>query len=94
MSRRNSRDQKAIRRLRRALQVTPPGSIDLVAWLVDNGHAKSKRAARELILAKKVKADSHPLGIDRGYDKLLDREVEYVNPLVPAELRGRIIVSN
>lgn len=94
MSRKNSVHQKKVRRLRRALQVSPPAYINLLEYMVDHGYAPTKKEATEIILAKRVRADSHPLGVARAYDPVLDREVEYVSPFVPAELRGRIVVSS
>lgn len=46
---------------RRAL----PAYFDLVTWLVDNGHARTKPEAKRIILDKKVKHESHTLGVDK-----------------------------
>jgi hypothetical protein len=92
MSQKNSKEAKALRRLRRALQVSPPGKLDLVQYLIDRGHASSIKAARELILAGRVRADSHRLGVKAYHDPLLDKQVEYVDPIIPTEFRDRIMV--
>lgn len=68
--------------------------MDLVQWLRDRGHADTVRKANALILNRQVRSESHPLGIARAYDAQLDREVEYVNPYVPASLRNTIQVIN
>lgn len=57
-------EQKKRRRIAKELRREPlPARIDLVQWLMDRGHAKTKRQARELILAKRVRSDSHTLGV-------------------------------
>lgn len=106
MSRR-SPEQKKRRRVAKSLRRSPlPASIDLVDYLVTRGHASTKRAARDLILAKKVKSESHVLGIKRAsvpgpkaeLELALGREVtmvekDVVAPLVPASLRSTITVA-
>lgn len=81
----------------RALTRKPlPSYIDLVRWLVDRGHAKTRREARAVILAGRVKANSHTLGVgEQPYltpdGKVKTRKVVF--PHVPADLGGDIIVS-
>ena len=99
-------EQKKRRRVAKALRRKPlPAYFDLVEFLVSRGHAKSKRAAHDLILAKKVKSDSHVLGVTKalvpGKTALLDVlsgreaamvEQEVVAPLVDAKLRASVTV--
>ncbi len=61
MSARHS-EEKAIRRLRKALRQTPECWIDLVQWLKDRRHAQTTGEAKRLLLAGKVKVESHPVG--------------------------------
>lgn len=81
----------------RALTRKPlPAYIDLVQWLIDHGHAKTKKAARDIILADRVKANSHTLGVgEQPYltadNKIKTRKVVF--PHVPADLRGDLIVT-
>jgi hypothetical protein len=57
-------EQKKRRRVAKQLRRRPlPARIDLIQWLLDHDHAKTRKQARELILDKRVKADSHTLGI-------------------------------
>lgn len=88
-----------------------PAYINLIEYMLDRRMARSKREAKEMILAKRVKVDSHPLGVKQHKalkkgaaasvalglrdPKESDFEVvDYVDPIVPAELRGRIQVVN
>jgi ribosomal 50S subunit-recycling heat shock protein len=104
---------KQVAKLRKALRRGRLDSfIDLVEYLVDRRMAKSKREARELILAKRVRVDSHPLGVKTRkevpaatmlrihlgllpHGKLDDylEDVEYVDPVVPADVRGRVYIA-
>lgn len=73
-----------------------PAYFDLVQWLIDHGHASTRRSARELILAKRVKSDSHPLGVVKS---LVEKDgiavaKDIVDPRVPVARRANIIVSN
>jgi hypothetical protein len=57
-------EQKKRRRVAKAVRRQKlPAYFDLFQWLIDRGHAKSRREARELVLAKRVKADSHVIGV-------------------------------
>jgi hypothetical protein len=55
-------NSKRARRVRKALRPPIPRNFDLVQWLLDHKHAKTKREARTLLIEGKVKADSHILG--------------------------------
>jgi hypothetical protein len=72
---------------------------------MDRGHAGSKKQARELILARKVKVDSHVVGLDTQsvpgpiaqMERALGREPTMVTeivvaPLIDARHRKSIIV--
>ena len=99
-------EQKKRRRAVKALLRKPlPARIDLVQWLVDRDYAPTRRAARELILAKRVKSESHVLGVTVAevpaptaqMDVLMGREPrmrkeEVVAPYVDASLRSTIVV--
>lgn len=98
--------QKKRKRVAKVFRRTPlPAYIDLVQWLVDHGHARTKREARDLILAKRVKAESHVLGVQKAtvpattavMDVLMGREPrmevrEVVAPYVDAQHRRNIVV--
>lgn len=91
---------KKVRRMRRALNRRPlQASINLLEYLVDRRLARSRREAREMILAKRVVVDSHPLGIgrapvaaknDKGEIEVEIKDV--VHPVVPADLRSKITI--
>lgn len=92
-------EQKKINKLRRQLQQnagSPPAFIDLVDWLQMHRHADTAGQARAIILAGRVKSESHTLGISR-VPKLVANKVEMVDvvdPLVPASLRPTFRVAN
>lgn len=57
-------DAKKRRRVAKTLRRSSlPTYFDLWQWLIDHGHAKSRREAKELILAERVKSESHTLGV-------------------------------
>jgi hypothetical protein len=63
MSKRNTLEQKKLRRLRRTIRkgVSVPRKVDVVDWLKRNGHANSTGQAVKLLVDGKVKIDSHPV---------------------------------
>ena len=84
------------RKARRELRRTPPAYFDLVQWLRDRNYASTNKQARDLILAGRVTADSHKLGV--GKDVVFEqgvgfKEVEVVKPHVPVGFKSRVIVS-
>lgn len=83
------------RKLRRSLRKTPPAFFDLVQWLRDRGYGTTNKECRALILAGRVKADSHTLGLGKAVHWTGEKfeEVPAVYPHVPVALRDRIIVS-
>jgi len=88
-------EAKQRRKVAKAFRATPPAYFDLVQWLVEHKYAPTKRLARELILAKRVRKDSHVLGIATrqtlGPDfKLVDEP--YVHPFVRTSDRVGISV--
>lgn len=99
-------EHKKRKRVAKIFRRTPlPAYIDLVQWLIDHGHARTKREARDIILAKRVKAESHTLGVQKAsvpsataaMDALVGREPrmevrEVVQPYVDAQHRRNIVV--
>lgn len=66
MSHRSITDKK-LNRLRKAVNRRPlPAYVDLVAWLKDRRYARSTGEAESLILAGRVKSDSHVIGITKA----------------------------
>ena len=93
MSRRPTSEKK-LRRLRKAMRRTPDTYIDLVDWLRTRGYADTAGQARAIILARRVKSESHVLGIAK-MPTLVGNKVEDVDtvvPLVPAKLRSTLHV--
>ncbi len=88
-------EQKKRRRVAKLLRRQPLDAyFDLVQWLLDRDYARTKRAARALILEKRVRANSHVLGIGRQ-PVLKDGVVsiqDVVSPYVLAELKPDVVV--
>lgn len=81
-------EEKKRRRVAKALRRRPlPARIDLIDWLTDRGHARTRRHAREIILASRVKSESHVLGIENT------PKGAQVAQYVDAKLRKSITVS-
>lgn len=93
-------EQKKRRRIAKALRRRPlPARFDLVQWLIDHDHATTRRQAREIILAKRVRANSHILGVETrqvatpgllGSVKVEEKET--VAPFVDTALRPDLVV--
>jgi hypothetical protein len=70
--------------------------IDLIDWLKTRGYAQTTGEARRIILARRVRSESHPLGV-RKVSQLSAQgkveDVEVVDPYVPAELRPTLRVE-
>jgi hypothetical protein len=83
-------------KIRRALRRTPDAYFDLVQWLRDRGYANTNKQARALILAKRVKSDSHALGVAPAPVRMPDGKIEMVDtvfPHVPVEFRANVSVE-
>ena len=101
--------KKRANRVRKALRRTPETFIDLVAWLKLHGYANTTGEANRIILARRVKSESHVLGVTKASvpkqgarlkvaigRELTDDDFEerdVVERLVPARLGGSIYVS-
>jgi hypothetical protein len=66
-------------RMRKALRHTPDRYFNLIEWLCDHGHAQTAGQARKIILARRVRSDSHVLGIRRE-PVLVPADGKKVNP--------------
>lgn len=89
--------QKKLNKLRRTLRKNGgalPTYIDLIEYLKVRRIAQTTGHAKAIILAGRVKSESHVLGIKR-VSMLKDgkvQDVDIVDPLVPARLRGTLTV--
>ncbi len=80
-------EAKKRRRVARAIRSRPlPAYFDLVEWLVSREHAPTKRVAREMILAKRVRANSHVLGVGK------DAKGEFIAPHVSTDLMADVTI--
>lgn len=100
--------KKRANKLRKAFRAELPAFIDLVGYLKLRGYAGTTGEAEQIILAKRVKSESHVLGVAKG-KKLRDsaklkaalgrditeddlEEVDVVQRHVPAKFRDTIQV--
>jgi len=58
--------KKRANRLRKVMRRTPDGFIDLIAYLKDRGYAQTTGEAEKIILAGRVRSESHTLGIGKA----------------------------
>jgi hypothetical protein len=94
MSVKNTPENKKLRRLERTLRKGRiPTQINLIDWLTDRGHARTRKEARELIVAGHVLSESHPLGravIEEEDDKGETQKYQVFDPFVSSNLRNSI----
>lgn len=90
-------EEKKRRRVAKALRRTPlPAYFNLIKWLIDHGHARNPREAREVILARRVKSDSHVIGVEKlpWLDPAgNETEKDFVFEHIPVEARKHITVA-
>lgn len=55
---------KKANKLRKAMRRTPDQFLDPVLWLLDRNYARTKREARELIFAGRLRSASHKVGFE------------------------------
>lgn len=58
--------KKQANRVRKALRSQLPAYIDLIQYLKDRGYANTTGEAEAIILAGRVRSESHKLGIAKG----------------------------
>jgi hypothetical protein len=93
MSARNRRQEKKIRALDRAIRKGRlPRYIDLVKWLRDRRYANTAGGAEAIILAGRVKSESHTVGIAQ-MPLSNGKSSPVVAPAVPASLRPTLRVD-
>lgn len=89
--------EKKVNAMKRALRKGRlPACIDLVDWLIERGHAQTVGAAHKLIMAERVKVDSHPIGVHTLTLPGPDGEpkpTKMVYCRVPADMRDRLTVE-
>ncbi len=88
-------EQKKRRRVAKMLRRRPLDAyFDIVQWLLDRDYANTKKGARQIILAKRVRANSHVLGVDKQAVMVKGVAViqEVVAPFVPVELKPDVVV--
>lgn len=87
---------KKANKLRKAMRNTPKQYLDPVRWLIDHGHARTKREATALILAKRLRADSHKVGFEEVMERTVTGEPKKVLRVcgVPVEYRPRLLVAS
>lgn len=98
-------NKKAANRVRKAMRNELPAYFDVVQWLINRKHAKTRKEAEQIILAKRVRSGSHTIGVEtrevftpltalqiaRGVEPKLE-EKEVVQTYVPVNVRDQLIV--
>lgn len=95
MSKRPTNAKRAAR-MRKAIERQPlPRFIDPVQWLRDRRYAQTNGAARDIILAGRLKSESHTLGVGTEPRRQENGEVknEKVVTRVPASYRSTLRVE-
>ncbi len=99
-------EQKQRNRVAKMLRKRPLDSkIDLVQWLIDRGHARTRAEARKIILAGRVRSESHTLGVKEveipvrtavldaaAGRKPRTEKKDVVAPLIDSRLKERLTV--
>lgn len=87
-------EQKQRRRIAKQFRrTTPPLWFDLAQWLQDHKHASTRKEAKTIILAEKVKSDSHVVGVEQiSGPHIKGKAMKIVNTTVPLELKDRLMV--
>lgn len=92
-------EQKKLNRLRKALRQTPPAKINLIHYLKLHRHAQTTGEAKKIILARRVRSESHVLGIEQGLvnEKTEKGDIEVklgdvVQPFVMAAFKENLAV--
>jgi hypothetical protein len=87
---------KKIKGLRRALHNNagaPPTYMDLVQWLKDHKYAQTSKQAEAIILAGRVKYESHTVGTLKLFDPLKNENRLVVQRYIPANQRTALRVE-
>jgi hypothetical protein len=94
MSHRPIEDKKR-RRVARQFHKTPPAFFNLIQYLIDRGHAKTRKQATAMLKDDRVLVDETPVGTsveNRLQKDMTLKPVRYVEPFLPVELRDRVNV--
>lgn len=96
---------KRANRVRKAMRSSLPTYVDLVHWLQLHGYADTAGGARKIILAGRVRSESHKLGIEKRPVVLPQsfadvyagkppevEEQDVVSPLIPSDLMKSVEV--
>jgi hypothetical protein len=80
--------EKKANRVRKAVSRKQlPAYVDLFRWLKLHGYAQTSGECRKLILDKRLKSDSHTIGLQKQGDKTI------VDRYAPASVRSGLSVS-
>lgn len=85
---------KAANKLRKAFRKKLPAFFDLFQWLEDRGYADTQGQARKVILAERVKSESHVVGlVDVTLETPDGKETTRLpERFIPVEQRASLVV--
>lgn len=96
MSHRPINEKRAARARKALSRRTPKRRFDAVKWLLDRRYVQTKGAARDLILAGRLKSESHTVGIAKELRLGPDgepRQETVVDRFLPIEYRKNLRVT-
>lgn len=89
MSRKNSREAKAARRLQKSIRIGLPAYIDLIEYVRDRTNCTAG-TAEKILLSGGLMVDSHPVGFK--WRRVNGRNVRVLDRYLPAEHKDKIKV--
>lgn len=89
-------EQKRRNKVAKKFRQTLPSYFDLIQWLQDHGHVRTRKEARELLLAEKVTYQDIPIGV--ANEPRLQPDMSIVNErvaqrYVSTEFRKGLVVD-
>jgi hypothetical protein len=89
-------EAKRRHKVAKAFRQKLPVRFDLIQWMLDHGHARTKREARQIILDKRVKSESHAVGVFSAPTLQRDgsiKDEDHVDPYPDIQFKSNLVVS-
>lgn len=82
-----------MRRLRKALRRSLPAYFDIYQWLRDRRYADTTGQARAIVMDKRLRSESHVVGLVTVHDPQTQKPVTVVERLQPVGIRETLRVE-
>lgn len=92
MSRKNSPEERKLRKIRKSLRNTPESYIDLIDYVKVRTKCSTKMAEK-VLLSGALRVDSHPVGYKWSNDPLTGDAAKRLDRYLPAKFRDQIVVQ-